>query len=40
VNALYMGPGAYRSRDYIKIGGFLSLIYIVILVAMTYVFYL
>ena len=40
VNALYMGPGEYQSRDYIKIGGFLSLIYIVILVAMTYVFYL
>ena len=40
VNALYMGPGEYRSRDYIKIGGFLSLIYIVVLVAMTYVFYL
>ena len=40
VNALYMGPGEYQSRDYIKIGGFLSLIYIVVLVAMTYVFYL
>jgi di/tricarboxylate transporter len=40
VNALYMGPGEYRSRDYIKIGGVLSLIYIVVLVAMTYVFYL
>jgi di/tricarboxylate transporter len=40
VNALYMGPGEYRTRDYIKIGGFLSLIYIVVLVAMTYVFYL
>jgi di/tricarboxylate transporter len=40
VNALYMGPGEYRSRDYVKIGGLLSLIYIVILVAMTYVFYL
>ncbi len=40
VNALYMGPGEYRTRDYIKIGGFLSLIYIVILVAMTYFFYL
>ena len=26
VNALYMGPGEYRSKDYIKIGGFLSLI--------------
>jgi di/tricarboxylate transporter len=40
VNALYMGPGEYRSRDYIKIGGFLSLIYILVLVAMTYIFYL
>jgi di/tricarboxylate transporter len=40
VNALYMGPGEYRSSDYVKIGGLLSLIYIVILVAMTYLFYL
>lgn len=40
VNALYMGPGEYRTRDYVKIGGFLSLIYIVVLVAMIYVFYL
>ena len=40
VNALYMGPGEYRSKDYIKIGGFLSFIYIAILVAMTYFFYL
>ncbi len=39
VNALYMGPGGYRTRDYIKIGGILSLIYIVILVAMTRIFY-
>jgi di/tricarboxylate transporter len=40
VNALYMGPGEYRSKDYIKIGGFLSFIYIAILVTMTYFFYL
>jgi di/tricarboxylate transporter len=40
VNALYMGPGEYRTKDYIRIGGLLSLIYIVILVAMTYFFYL
>lgn len=39
VNALYMGPGGYRTKDYLKIGGGLSLIYIVILVAMTYFFY-
>jgi di/tricarboxylate transporter len=39
VNALYMGPGGYRTKDYFKIGGGLSLIYITILVAMTYFFY-
>jgi len=39
VNALYMGPGEYRTKDYIQIGGILSLIYIAILVAMTYFFY-
>ncbi len=40
VNALYMGPGEYRTKDYIKIGGLLAIIYIVVLVAMTYFFYL
>ena len=40
VNALYMGAGAYRTKDYIQIGGVLAIIYIVILVAMTYAFYL
>jgi di/tricarboxylate transporter len=40
VNALYMGPGGYRTKDYIKIGGPLAIIYIAILVAMTYFFYL
>ena len=40
VNALYMGPGEYRTKDYIKIGGLLSLLYITILVTMTYSFYL
>lgn len=40
VNALYMGPGNYRTKDYLKVGVFLSLIYIVILVAMTYIFYM
>jgi di/tricarboxylate transporter len=40
VNALYMGPGEYKTRDYISIGGILSVIYIVVLVAMTYLFYL
>ncbi|MEJ2157021.1 MAG: SLC13 family permease [Desulfobacteraceae bacterium] len=40
VNALYMGPGAYRTKDYIKIGIPLALIYIAILVTMTYILYL
>ena len=40
VNALYMGPGEYRTRDYIKIGGGLTMIYIAILVTMTYALYL
>lgn len=40
VNALYMGPGEYVTRDYIKIGGILSLIYITALVSMAYLFYL
>jgi di/tricarboxylate transporter len=40
VNALYMGPGAYRTKDYIKIGIPLAIIYITILVTMTYILYL
>jgi di/tricarboxylate transporter len=40
VNALYMGPGEYRTKNYVKIGGILSLIYVAVLVAMTYFFYL
>ncbi len=40
VNALYMGPGAYKTKDYIKIGIPLAIIYITILVTMTYILYL
>ncbi len=40
VNALYMGPGSYRTKDYIKIGGGMSLLYVLVLVTMTYLFYL
>lgn len=39
VNALYMGPGNYKTKDYIKIGGGLSLIYIAILVSVTFFLY-
>ncbi len=39
VNALYMGPGEYKTVDYLKIGGVLSLIYIVTLVLVTFMLY-
>ncbi len=34
VNALYMGPGKYRSKDYLKAGAPLTIIYLVVLTAM------
>jgi di/tricarboxylate transporter len=40
VNALYMGPGEYRTKDYIRTGGILAIIYITVLVSMVYLFYL
>ena len=40
VNALYMGPGNYRTKDYMMIGGILSLLYVTVLVSMTYLFYM
>jgi di/tricarboxylate transporter len=40
VNALYMVPGEYRTKDYLIIGGGLSIVYITILVTVTYLFYL
>ncbi len=40
VNALYMVPGEYRTRDYMKIGGGLSIVYITVLVSVTYFLYL
>jgi di/tricarboxylate transporter len=39
VNALYMGPGRYRSVDFMKAGGMMSVIFIVVLIGMLYVFY-
>jgi di/tricarboxylate transporter len=37
VNALYMGPGKYRSIDYIKAGSILSAVFLVVLIAMIYI---
>ncbi len=40
VNALYMGPGHYRSVDFMKAGGVLSVIFLVVLIGMIYLFYM
>ncbi len=39
VNALYMGPGRYRSVDFMKAGGLMTVIFIVVLIAMLVLFY-
>jgi di/tricarboxylate transporter len=39
VNALYMGPGQYRSTDFMKAGTLVSIIFLVVMVAMMYVVY-
>jgi len=39
VNALYMGPGGYRSVDFMKAGGIMSIIFIVVTVGMIVLFY-
>ena len=40
VNAFLMNPGGYSSKDYLKAGGLLSLLYIMVAVVMIYLFYL
>jgi len=39
VNALYMGPGGYSSRDFLKAGTPLTLLFLVVLTAMISLFY-
>jgi di/tricarboxylate transporter len=39
VNALYMGPGKYRSIDYIKAGGLMTVVFIVIMLLVLWLFY-
>jgi len=39
VNALYMGPGHYRSVDYIKAGSLISIVFIVVMITMIFLFY-
>ena len=40
VNAFLMGPGGYKNKDYLKSGGIMSLLFIVITVTLIYFFYL
>jgi di/tricarboxylate transporter len=40
VNALYMGPGRYRSVDFMKAGGILTVIFIIVMIATLYLLYL
>ena len=39
VNALYMGPGRYRSVDFMKAGIVISLLFIIVMISMIYLFY-
>ena len=39
VNALYMGPGGYTSKDFLKAGAPLSIIYLLVLAAAVFVLY-
>jgi di/tricarboxylate transporter len=39
VNALYMGPGRYRSVDFMKAGLVISVVFIVVMIGMIYLLY-
>ena len=39
VNALYMGPGRYRSVDFMKAGGIMSILFIIVMIGSIYIFY-
>jgi di/tricarboxylate transporter len=39
VNALYMGPGRYRSTDFIKAGSLISFVFIVVMIGAIYLIY-
>ena len=40
VNAYIKGPGKYRNSDFLRAGGFMSLIFLIVSVMMIYIFYL
>ncbi len=39
VNALYMGPGKYRTIDFIKAGGVMTILFLVVMISVLYFFY-
>jgi di/tricarboxylate transporter len=39
VNALYMGPGKYRTLDYIKAGGLMTILFLTVMIIVMYLFY-
>lgn len=39
VNALYMGPGRYRSIDFMKAGGIMSVLFLLVMIGAIYIFY-
>jgi len=39
VNAFYMGPGRYRSTDFIKAGGVISIVFILVMIGVIYLIY-
>ena len=39
VNALYMGPGRYRSVDFMKAGGIMTILFVVVLISILSLFY-
>jgi di/tricarboxylate transporter len=39
VNALFMGPGGYHNRDYLKAGGLMSILFLVCAVGIVYLCY-
>jgi di/tricarboxylate transporter len=39
VNALYMGPGRYRTFDFLKAGSLVSVVFLVVMIAMISLVY-
>lgn len=40
VNAFLMSPGGYRTKDYLKAGGIMSIVFLIVSVAFIYIFFL